>query len=121
MYTQNFEVYIDIHTQFLKFKMFVSRSVFGEPQLTQILQNFQTCCNVKIRGLGAKMGVAFLCIILILKGIMTLRPSTFYVSFILSVISFIICIFSQYMIHWINFKNKYTFRLYKKTLLHAMN
>ena len=42
------------------FKKFVSRSVFGELQLTKIL-NFQTsCCNLKIRGRGAKLCAAFL-------------------------------------------------------------
>ena len=63
--------------QFSKFKKFVSRSVFGELQLTQILQNFQTSShNLKIRSLGAKLCVAFLPIILVLKGIMTFGPST---------------------------------------------
>ena len=33
---------------------------FGELQLTQTSLNFKTCCNLKIRGLGAKLGVAFL-------------------------------------------------------------
>ena len=43
------------------FKKFVARSVFGELQLTQISLNFKTsCCNLKIRGLGAKLGVTFL-------------------------------------------------------------
>ena len=28
--------------------------------ITQILLNFKTCCNLKIRGLGAKLCVAFL-------------------------------------------------------------
>ena len=42
-----------------KFKKFISRSVFGELQLKQIL-NFQTSyCNLKIRGLGAKLCMAF--------------------------------------------------------------
>ena len=40
---------------------FISRSVFGELQLKQISLNFQTsCCNLKIKGLGAKLCVAFL-------------------------------------------------------------
>ena len=44
-----------------KFKKSVSRSVFGELQLTQISLNFKTSCyNVKIIGLGAKLCVAFL-------------------------------------------------------------
>ena len=47
--------------QFFGFKKFVARSVFGELQLTQILLNFKTSClNLKIRGLGAKLCVAFL-------------------------------------------------------------
>ena len=46
---------------FLRLKKFVSKSVFGELKLTQIPLNFQTsCCNLKITGLGAKLGVAFL-------------------------------------------------------------
>ena len=44
-----------------KSKKFISRSVFGEFQLTQILLNFKTPCrNLKIRGLEAKLCVAFL-------------------------------------------------------------
>ena len=47
--------------QLSKFKKFASRSVFGELQLTQISLNFKTTCyNLKIRGLGAKLYVAFL-------------------------------------------------------------
>ena len=47
--------------RFSGFKKFVARSIFGELQLTQISLNFKTsCCNLKIRGLGAKMCVAFL-------------------------------------------------------------
>ena len=47
--------------RFSGFKKFAPRSVFGELQLTQILLNFKTsCCNLKIRGLGAKLCVAFL-------------------------------------------------------------
>ena len=46
---------------FSKFKKFVSKSVFGELQLTQISLNFKTfCCNLEIRGLGAKLCVTFL-------------------------------------------------------------
>ena len=46
--------------QFSNFKKFVARSVFGEPQLTQIPLNFKTsCCNLKIKGPGAKLCVAF--------------------------------------------------------------
>ena len=34
---------------------------FWEPQLTQVSLNFKTsCCNLKIRRLGAKLCVAFL-------------------------------------------------------------
>ena len=58
-------------TDVLKFKKFMTRSVFGELQLTQISLNFKSsCCNLKIRGLGAKLCVTFP-IIIILKGIMT--------------------------------------------------
>ena len=47
--------------RFPKLKKFVSRSVFGELQFTQISLNFKTsCCNLKIRCLGAKLCVAFL-------------------------------------------------------------
>ena len=42
--------------RFSGFKKFVSMSVFGE----QISLNFKTCCNLKIRGLGAKLCEAFL-------------------------------------------------------------
>ena len=45
---------------FSKFKKFVRRSVFGELQLTQISLNFKTSsCNLKIRGLEAKLCEAF--------------------------------------------------------------
>ena len=55
---------------FSKFKKVVTRSVFGELQLAQISRNLQNvCCNLKIRGLGAKL--CGFSIILILKGIMT--------------------------------------------------
>ena len=44
--------------RFSAFKKFVTRSVFGELQLTQVSLNFKaSCCNLKIRGLGAKMCV----------------------------------------------------------------
>ena len=47
--------------RFSGFKKFVTRSVFGELQLTQISLNFKTfCCNLKIRRLGVKLCVAFL-------------------------------------------------------------
>ena len=47
--------------RFSGWKYFFTWSVFGELQLTQISLNFKTsCCNLKIRGLGAKMYVAFL-------------------------------------------------------------
>ena len=46
---------------FSKFKKFLSKSVFGELQLTQISLNFQiSCCNLKIRGPGAKLCATFL-------------------------------------------------------------
>ena len=42
-------------------KKFITRSIFGELQLTQMSLNFITsCCNLKIRGLGAKRCVDFL-------------------------------------------------------------
>ena len=42
-------------------KKFVTRSVFGEFQLTQISLNFKTSrCSLKTQGLGAKQCVAFL-------------------------------------------------------------
>ena len=47
--------------RFSKFKKFVSKSMFGELQHTQISLNFKTSlCNLKIRGLGAKLCMAFL-------------------------------------------------------------
>ena len=47
--------------QFSMFKLFVSRSDFGEIQLRQMSMNFRTyCCNLKIRGLGAKLRATFL-------------------------------------------------------------
>ena len=47
--------------RFSGFKKFVTRSVFRELQLKQISLNFKTsCCNLKIRGLGAKLCVTFL-------------------------------------------------------------
>ena len=53
-----------------KLTKFVSGSVFAELQFTQVLLNFKpSCCNLKIRGLEAKMCMAFY-FILILKGIM---------------------------------------------------
>ena len=55
--------------KFYKFKKLVSKSVFRVLQLKQVSLNFETsCCNVKVRGMGAK--VCGFCIILILKGIM---------------------------------------------------
>ena len=47
--------------RFFKFKKIVTRVVFRKLQPTQISSNFQTscCCNLKIRGLGAKPYVAF--------------------------------------------------------------
>ena len=40
---------------FSGFKKFVTKSVFGELQLMQISLSFETCCNLKIRRLGAKI------------------------------------------------------------------
>ena len=46
---------------FYNFKKFVNRSFFGELQLTQISLDFKNSCwNLKIRGLGAKLCVTFL-------------------------------------------------------------
>ena len=43
---------------FSKFKQLVTRSVFRELHFTQISLNVKTsCCNLKIRGLGAKVCV----------------------------------------------------------------
>ena len=46
--------------RFSKFKMFVSKSVFGEHQLTHISFNLTFCCNLNMRGMRAKLCVAFL-------------------------------------------------------------
>ena len=47
--------------RFSGFKKFVTMSVFGELQLTQISLNFKTsCCNLKIKCMGANLCVAFL-------------------------------------------------------------
>ena len=47
--------------RFSKFKKFVTKSVFGELQLTQVSLNFHTsCCNLETSGLGAKLCVTFL-------------------------------------------------------------
>ena len=47
--------------RFSEFKNFIARTVFGELQLTQISLNFKTsCCNLEIRGLGAKLCVSVL-------------------------------------------------------------
>ena len=44
----------------LRFSKFATRPVFGELELTQISLNLKTyCCNLKIRGLGAELCVAF--------------------------------------------------------------
>ena len=50
----------DVFKTLSKLKRFVSRSVFGGLQLTQISLNFNTSCwNLKIRSLGAKVCVPF--------------------------------------------------------------
>ena len=47
--------------RFSGFKKFVTRSDFAELQVTQILLNFKTsCCNLKLKGLVAKLCAAFL-------------------------------------------------------------
>ena len=63
--TSNIYLKVTIETfsklRFSGCKNLFTRSVFGELHLTQILLNFKTsCCNLKIRGLGAKLCVAFL-------------------------------------------------------------
>ena len=51
--------------RFSKLKKFTSKSVFGELQLRQISLNFQiSYCNLKVRGLGAKLWMAFLLFLL---------------------------------------------------------
>ena len=47
--------------RFYGFKKFATRSVLGSSKIGQISLNFKTsCCNSKIRRLGAKLCVAFL-------------------------------------------------------------
>ena len=47
--------------RFSGFKIFFTRSVFGELRLMQIALNFKNlCCNLKIRLLEAKLCIAFL-------------------------------------------------------------
>ena len=47
--------------RYFGFKKFITRSVFGELQLTQISLNVKTSCySLKVRGLGAKLCVDFL-------------------------------------------------------------
>ena len=51
--------------RFSRFQKFISWSVFGELKLTHMLLKFKTfCCNLKIRGLGAKLCIAFLLFLL---------------------------------------------------------
>ena len=46
--------------RFSKFKNFVAKWAYWELQLMQISLNFQiSCCNLKIRGLGARLWVTF--------------------------------------------------------------
>ena len=62
-----FKVLKTLKTRFSKFRNFVSGSIFGEPQLTQMSLNFKTSCsNLKIRGLGKTLCVAslYLCFFL---------------------------------------------------------
>ena len=47
--------------RYSKFKKSVHQVSFGELQLTKISLNFKTsCCNLKVKGLEAKLCVAFL-------------------------------------------------------------
>ena len=107
---------------------FVSWSVFGEVQLMQISLYFKTFyCNLKIRGLGAKLCVTFLLfsfwkeIKLKVKlwwvGACKRKTREFFVPFILSEgNSFNICVLSQCIVYWIRFQNIHTFT-HRKTLL----
>ena len=125
--------------RFSRFKFFFTRSVFGELQLTKISLNFRTsCCNLKIRGLGA-----YLCgdISTVLER-RTLcfsscknrklkvklwwirarerKKRTFFLSFILSKGNFFkICVLSQCILYWIQFQNIHTFT-YQKILLYEL-
>ena len=116
---------------FFRFKTFVTRSVFGELQLTQITLNFKTSCsNLKIRGIKTVCGFS---IILILKGIMTLswsydelelakeKRGHFFVPFFFppNQMFFNICVLSQCIVCWIRFQNIHTVT-YQKTLLHTL-
>ena len=63
--TSNIYLKVTIETfsklRFFGFKKFVNWSVFGELQLTQMSLNLKTSCFIlKIRGLEAKMCLAFL-------------------------------------------------------------
>ena len=47
--------------RFSKFKKFDTKSLLGDLHFTQMLLNFKTFrCNLKVRGLRAKLCVAFL-------------------------------------------------------------
>ena len=117
---------------FFRFKTFVTRSVFGELQLTQITLNFKTSCsNLKIRGAKTVCGFS---ITLILKGIMACelklwwvgayerKKRTFFVPFFFfspKEMFFNICVLSQCIVCWIRFQNIHTIT-YQKTLLHTL-
>ena len=73
--------------RFSNFKKFVTRSVFGELRLTQISFNFQTsCCNVKIRGLGARL--CRFCVIFKMKVIVKFQTQRVHVFLLNTNISF---------------------------------
>ena len=133
--------------RFSKSKKFVSRSDFGELQLTQILLNFKTsCCNLKIWGLGAKLCVAFLLFLLSFPYTFLERPTLFFSSYknhILKVklgwvgahqrekkaflvplilserILFNIYVLSKCIVYWIHFQKIHTLKD-NKTLIHAL-
>ena len=65
---RRFSVKNNVLRNFAKFtEKQVSRSVFAELQLRQISMNFTTsCCNLKIRDLGAKLCLFFIILFLFL-------------------------------------------------------
>ena len=128
--------------QFSGFKKLVTRSVFWELQLMQISLNFKTCCNLKIRGIGAKLYVGFLLFSFwkvlwhfkvkdsmhFVKRNYKLwwveacerKKMTFFEPFILSKGNLLkIFVLFQCIMYWIHFHNVHTFR-YQETLIHTL-
>ena len=65
-------------------KNYISRSVFGELQFTQIPFNFKTsCCCLRIKGLGVKLCVTFL-LFLFLKELWRFKAKKSLTSFLLN-------------------------------------